>query len=61
MIECLRSFDKDAQEIALTKAKEVAMTQMSEEVKTYITTNYGSLEEWLTVQIEATINMLKNA
>lgn len=55
------SFDKDAQEIALSKAKEVAMAQMSEEVKSYITTNYGSLEEWLTVQIEATINMLKNA
>ena len=54
------SFDKDAQEIALSKAKEVAMAQMSEEVKSYITTNYGSLEEWLTVQIEATINMLKN-
>lgn len=55
------SFDKDAQEIALSKAKEVAMAQMSEKVKSYITTNYGSLEEWLTVQIEATINMLKNA
>lgn len=55
------SFDKDAQEIALSKAKEVAMAQMSEEVKSYITTNYGSLEEWLTVQIEATINILKNA
>lgn len=55
------SFDKDAQEIALSKAKEVAMAQMNEKVKSYITTNYGSLEEWLTVQIEATINMLKNA
>ncbi len=55
------SFDKDAQEIALSKAKEVAMAQMSEKVKSYIATNYGSLEEWLTVQIEATINMLKNA
>ena len=55
------SFDKDAQEIALSKAKEIAMAQMSEKVKSYITTNYGSLEEWLTVQIEATINMLKNA
>ena len=54
------SFDKDAQEIALSKAKEIAMAQMSEKVKSYITTNYGSLEEWLTVQIEATINMLKN-
>ena len=55
------SFDKDAQEIALSKAKEAALAQMSEKVKNYITTNYGSLEDWLTVQIEATINMLKNA
>ena len=55
------SFDKDAQEIAFSKAKEAALAQMSEKVKNYITTNYGSLEDWLTVQIEATINMLKNA
>lgn len=55
------TFDKDAQEIALAKAKEVALAQMSEDVKEYISTNYGSLDNWLTVQIEATINMLKNA
>lgn len=55
------SFDKEAQENALKKAKEVALSQMSEDVKDYITTNYGSLESWLTVQIEATINRLKNS
>lgn len=55
------SFDKEAQENALKKAKEVALSQMSDDVKDYITTNYGSLESWLTVQIEATINKLKNS
>lgn len=55
------SFDKEAQEEALKKAKDVAISQMSDDVKSYIITNYGSLESWLTVQIEATINRLKNA
>ena len=55
------SFDKEAQEIALKKAKDVAISQMSDDVKNYIITNYGSLESWLTVQIEATINRLKNS
>lgn len=55
------SFDKEAQEEALKKAKDVAISQMSDDVKSYIITNYGSLESWLTVQIEATINRLKKA
>ena len=55
------SFDKEAQEKALKKAKDVAISQMSDDVKSYIITNYGSLESWLTVQIEATINRLKNS
>ncbi len=54
------SFDMDAQKTALSKAKNVAISQMSEDVKDYIKSNYGSLDAWLTVQIEATINMLKN-
>lgn len=55
------SFDKEAQEEALKKAKDVAISQMSDDVKSYIIANYGSLESWLTVQIEATINRLKKA
>lgn len=54
------SFDAESQKIALTKAKDEALSQMSREVKEYITTNYGNLETWLTTQIEATINILKN-
>lgn len=54
------SFDAESQKIALTKAKDEALTQMSADVKEYITTNYGDLETWLTTQIETTINILKN-
>lgn len=55
------TFTKEAQLYALNKAKEIALAQMNEETKAYITENYGNLEYWLTVQIEATINTLKNA
>ena len=53
------SFDKESQVVALTKAKDAALSQMSEDVKHYITTTYGDLENWLTTQIEATIYALK--
>jgi len=62
-VEALKNegkFDKEAQLVALNKAKEIAIAQMSDEAKLYITQNYGSFEIWLTVQIEATINALKN-
>lgn len=55
------SFDAESQKIALTKAKDEALSQMSADVKKYIETNYGNLETWLTTQIEATINILKNS
>ena len=54
-------FDAQSQSVALTKAKEIALKQMSEEVKNYIITHYGDLNAWLGNQIEATINLLKNA
>lgn len=54
------TFDVESLKIALTKAKDEALSQMSDEIKEYITTNYGNLENWLTTQIEATINILKN-
>lgn len=53
-------FDKDAQIYALTLAKDTALKQLSDETKEYITKNFGDLGEWLTTQIEATINLLKN-
>ena len=54
------SFNKDAQIIALNKAKDIALTQMTDEVKNYLVTTYGSLDSWLGTNIEATINILKN-
>ena len=52
-------FDKESQILALTKAKDIALSQMTEDVKEFIQTNYGELDLWLTIQVEATINTLK--
>lgn len=54
------SFNKDAQIIALNKAKDIALIQMTDEVKNYLVTTYGSLDSWLDTNIEAAINILKN-
>lgn len=54
------TFDKESQKVALIKAKNDALAQMSDEIKDYITKNYGDLETWITTQIESTINILKN-
>ncbi len=54
------SFDTNAQLTALEKAKETALSQMSDDVKNYIENNYGNLDAWLKTKIEATINTLKN-
>ena len=54
------TFDAKSQKIALAKAKDEALAQMTDDIKEYITSTYGDLETWLTTQIEATINILKN-
>lgn len=54
------TFDKESQKVALIKAKDDALAQMSDEIKDYITKKYGDLETWITTQIESTINILKN-
>lgn len=55
------SFGPDAQVEALKKAKDIALSQLSDDVKEYITSNFGNLDGWLTNQIESSINLLKNA
>lgn len=55
------TFDVQSQSIALTKARQIALSQMSEEIKNFIITHYGDLNVWLNNQIEATINLLKNS
>lgn len=54
------TFDKESQKVALIKAKDDALAQMSDEIKDYISKNYGDLETWIITQIESTINILKN-
>ena len=54
------NFDSEAQLIALNKAKDIALEQMTDEVKEFISKNYGSVDAWLTTTIESTINLIKN-
>ncbi len=54
------TFDKKAQIEALTRAKDIAISQITDETKKYIEENYGDFDNWLTIQIEATIDLLKN-
>lgn len=55
------SFDSAAQVTALAKAKDIALEQLGDDVKEYLTSTYGNLDSWLTSQIESTIDLLKNA
>ena len=55
------SFDKEAQVEALTRAKNIALSQITEDTKSYIEDNYGDFNNWLTIQIESTIDLLKNS
>lgn len=52
-------FNKDAQLVALNKAKDIALSQMSSDVKDFINANFGDVQLWITNQIEASINLLK--
>ena len=53
------SFNKDAQLVALNKAKDIALSQMSSDVEEVINANFGDVQLWITNQIEASINLLK--
>lgn len=53
-------FDAQSQNIALKKAEDIVLAEFSDDIKTFISDNYGDLTEWITNQIEATINLLKN-
>ncbi len=54
------TFTIEAHDEALRQAKDIVKRQINDHVRTYITTNYGDFNNWLTSQIEATINTLKN-
>lgn len=54
------AFTGDAQLEALNKAKDIAMAQLSGEMKEFIESNFGDIEKWLTSTIESVIYDLKN-
>lgn len=54
------SFGKDEQLIALNKAKQIITSELTEELKAFISENYGDLQVWISNQIEASIYKLKN-
>lgn len=53
-------FDSNAQHSAFNKAKEIALSLIKDDTKKYIEENYGDFNNWLSIQIESTIDMLKN-
>lgn len=53
-------FDAQSQEIALKKARDITLSQLSEDAKEYIKNNFGDINNWINTQIEASINLLKN-
>lgn len=53
-------FDSAAQAKAFNMAKTIIVSQLTDDVKVYLAENYGDLEEWISTQIEASINILKN-
>ena len=54
------SFGKEEQLIAFEKAKTIIVSELTEDLKTFITQNYGDLQTWISNQIEASIYELKN-
>ena len=52
-------FDQEAQLVALTLAKEEVLKELNAETKLFIETNYGSINDFITTQIESTINLIK--
>ena len=52
-------FDQNEQLTALTLAKEEVLKELNEETKIFIESNYGSIDGFVTTQIESTINLLK--
>ena len=54
------NFNKDAQLIALNKARDITLEQLNADTKNYIAENFGDLNTWINTQIEAIINLLKS-
>ena len=53
-------FTEDAQKEALNRAKNIALTQLSQDLKLFITTNFGDIETWIQETVESSLYDLKN-
>lgn len=53
-------FDAKAQQEAKEKALQIIKGQLTEEMKTYIESNFGDIEKWVSEKIEAVLYSLKN-
>lgn len=53
-------FGEAEQKEALNRAKAIIMSELTSELKEFITQNYGDVGNWLNNQIEASIYKLKN-
>lgn len=55
------TFDKEAQKIAFKATYESVMTILSEDAKEYLSNALGDLETYIVREIEANVNIAKNA
>lgn len=53
-------FDAAAQAEAKQKAKDIITKQLTDEMKDYITSNFGEIDNWLGEKIESILYTLKN-
>ena len=62
-VEALKNsggFGENEQKEALRRAKAIVDSELTAELKEFISANYGDLTNWVTNQIEASIYKLKN-
>lgn len=53
-------FTEEAQKEALTRAKNMVLTQLSKDSQNFIESNFGNVETWIQESIEAVLYDLKN-
>lgn len=53
-------FDKEAQVAAFAQAKGIILSQIGDDLRSYIANTYGDFNGWVDIQIESTIDTLKN-
>lgn len=53
------AFTKENQLEALTNAKNVVVSQLSKDMKNYITDNFGDIDDWVSTMVESVIYDLK--